>query len=148
MAHNRHDARKRIAALLEADEYEPGKKTFARVYTAQMKKTGGESPIAMVWNGPLWFSQRRTEDASVNTAGIRIGIYVSRTKSEEAAEDYMDRSAAAVMRLVREHLQDDGYWYYLEFETQSYPDFPPVEEGTQYRREMIDLRAYFELGSL
>lgn len=147
MAHTREDARHRIVELLEAMEFEPGEPIFAAVYPAQMKKVGGESPVAMVWNGPLWFSNRRTADAAVNTAGIRVGIYVARN-NEPNTENMMDLISQRMLQLVKQHLSEDGYWYYIEFSNETFPDYPPIEEGTQYRREIFDLRVYFELGSL
>lgn len=147
MAYNRKSTRERIVELLSEMELRPGKPLFAAVHNAQMKSQSGLSPTANVWNGPLWLSQRRTQDATVNTGAVRVGIYIARN-DEEQAEDIMDNIANQIIQMVREHLQEDGYWYYLEFGEESYPDYPPIEEGTQYRREIFDLRAYYELGSL
>lgn len=146
MPYTRREARHKFADLLRLDEYTAGKKTFTEVYSAQMKETGGLSPVAMVWDGPLWFSTRRTADAAVESAGLRVGILISRTGPEEPSEDYLDRSIEGVMRIVRNNIQLENYWNYIEFAAESYLDYPPIETGTQYRREIIDLRVYLGVG--
>lgn len=146
MSYTRYDARHKLADLLALHEFTPGKKTFAKVWTSQMKETQGYTPVVMIWNGPLWFSTRRTADAADYDAGLRVGIYVSRELDEEKTEDYLDRSAAAVIQTVKDNIQIPDYWGYIEFAAESYLDFPPIETGTQYRREIIDLRVYLGVG--
>jgi hypothetical protein len=71
---------------------------------------------------------------------------VSRSVNEEASEDWLDRSTLAVLQIVQDNLTLPNYWNYIEFAAESYLDFPPVETGTQYRREIIDLRVYLGVG--
>jgi hypothetical protein len=146
MAYTRREAREKLAELLAAHEYTPGVKTFAKVWSAQMKEAGGLTPVAMVWNGPLWFSTRRTADAAQYDAGLRVALMVSRNLNEENTEDWLDRSARALLQIVEANIELDGFWRYIEFSGESYLDFPPVETGTQYRREIIDLRVYLGVG--
>lgn len=145
MAYTRKEAREKLAELLAAHEYEPGKKTFQVVYSAQVTELKGMSPVAMVWNGPVWFSNRRTADASIHSAGLRVGMMVRR-EDEERAEDFLDRGTDALLSIIQSNITLPPFWMYLEFGGETYLDFPPIETGAQYRREIIDLRAYMDTG--
>lgn len=145
MAYTRNEARNKLAELLEAHEYAPGKKTFSKVWSSQLKEWGNLTPVAMVWNGPLWFSNRRTADAAVHSAGLRVALLVLRS-DEEKSEDYLDRGTNALLEIIQENLTLPPFWQYIEMGGESFLDFPPVETGAQYRREIIDLRAYMGAG--
>lgn len=141
MAYTRLDARKKLAELLSAHEFMPGRKTFQMVWPAPMKNVQGMSPVAMIWDGPLWISKR--SPATQSNAGLRVAVLVRRDDGKEVeAEDRLDRSVQAVLDVMNANVQLAGYWEFLEFGGETFLDFPPIETGTQYRREIIDLRAH------
>lgn len=144
MAYTRREAREKLAQLLAEHEYQPGKRTLTKVWDAQVKEVEGLTPIAMVWNGPLWFDQKRAGDAPIHSVGLRVALMVART-DEQKSEDWLDRSTEALLEIIRANISLDGYWTYIEFAGETYLDFPPVESGEQYRREIFDLRAYMNV---
>ncbi len=119
----------------------PGRKAFQKVWDAPMKDVQGMSPVAMVWDGPLWITKR--SPATTFNAGLRVAVLVRRDEGkEQLAEDILDRSVEAVIKVVNDNVMIDGIWYFLEFGGESFLDFPPIESGTQYRREILELRAH------